>query len=111
MTTALTQVERRRKAVRLVRFVLLGACLVMLYLLVDRFELLTLQEDAMAPAYPPGSRLLLDMDPREPRRGDTVVYEHRGQARTARVAALGGDCLEVRERILHVEGERTLHRI
>ena len=112
----MTDLERNldpRRVVRWLRPVLLGGTMVLLFMLVSRFRTWSMNEanDCMLPAYRPGSKLLVDRKPRPPRRKDVVIYRYQGKGRIARVAALGGDELEVREGILYVNGKRTIHRI
>lgn len=101
------------KVVRWLRMALLGGTMVLIYLMVSRYRTWSMNEanDCMVPAYRPGAHLLVDLKPRPPRRKDVVIYRYKGKGRIARIAALGGDRLEVREGILYVNGERTIHRI
>jgi len=101
---------------RIARFLRLATLAVFLFLAyqgLSRFRPWTLHasNDSMAPAFPGGSRVLMDYSPRPTRLGDAVLYELGGKGRTARVAGLGGDLLEVREGMLHVNGTRTVHPI
>ena len=102
-----------RRLARWLRIGVLAAFVILAYMLLSRFHLWTMNElnDSMVPAYPPGSKLLVDYRPRPLRIRDVVLYEYEGKGRTARVAALGGDSLEVREGILYVEGHRSPHRV
>ncbi len=101
------------KVVRWLRMALLGCTMVLLYLMVSRYRTWSMNEanDCMLPAYRPGTHLLVDLKPRPPRRKDVVIYRYKGKGRIARVAALGGDELQVREGMLYVNGKRTIHRI
>ncbi len=112
----MTNKEQRldpRRMVRWARMVLLGCTMVLLYLIVSRYRTWSMNEanDCMLPAYRPGAHLLVDLKPRPPRRKDVVIYRYKGKGRIARVAALGGDRMEVRDGILYVNGKRTVHRI
>ena len=81
--------------------------------LVSRFKIWRMnpQNDSMLPPYPPGTKLLIDLKPSKLKRGDFIIYKYKNKGRTGRIAALGGDELEVKNYILFVNGKRSIHKI
>ena len=60
---------------------------------------------SMAPTIAQNDRFLVDMhDPQKPRRGDVIVFKANGIVRVARVAAVGGDIIALRDGVPIING-------
>lgn len=71
-------------------------------------EVLFIPSASMAPTLEAGDRVLaekLAYRASEPRRGELVVFEAAGVLNVKRVAGLAGDRVEIRDGVLHVNGE------
>lgn len=71
-------------------------------------EVLFIPSGSMAPTLKTGDRVLADKLAyrlSEPRRGDIAVFESADGLNIKRVAGLAGDRVEIRDGVLHVNGE------
>ena len=59
------------------------------------FGLVRMPDNGMAPRISAGDLLLLDRLPQQWRNGEVIVYEHDGRLQVGRVAARGGDTVEI----------------
>lgn len=89
---------------------ILALCLAFFFGVVRPFvaEVLFIPSASMAPTLQAGDHVLAEKSAyrlSEPRRGELVVFEAAGALNVKRVAGLAGDRVEIRDGVLHVDGE------
>ncbi|CAN5648108.1 signal peptidase I [soil metagenome] len=103
--------EGKRRGASPLEFALIAlVCLGLVFGVVRPFvaEVLFIPSGSMAPTLEAGDRVLaekLAYRISEPRRGDLAVFEADGALNVKRVAGLAGDRVEIRDGVLHVNGE------